>query len=376
MIIVLALSVTAVASAADDTGGARVVFKAGEPDASGHFQVTMTIYNAKFNTFQFVMRYDKATVVPVNSKGEVTSSFSAFASKAGDADWLATVGTSIDGEKGLIDFTGYVSAGTSVNTDGLAEVSGYANVGKSGVHVFNFHFKKVGDKNIVIEIAKQDSTKPYSRFLPAGGALLDAGDHIQATVTFDLPASVGKSHSETSSPLPPAETMTKAERLKGTIALQIGNYGATAEGALIHIDSDNKAVVPYIDDNGRTMVPVRFIAEKLGASVAWDPVLRKVTITHEGKVIIMNIGSTQYFVNGEKKAMDTAPAIKAGWNRTMVPIRFVAEALGMSVGWDPTNKLVLIAPADKPWQPDKQAEKDAVSDILLVISPVFRDFIN
>ena len=386
LIVVLVFYSTVVSLGAGDDSKARVVFKAGEPDANGLFSVTLTIYNAKFNAFQFVLRYDSSTVVPINSKGEATSSFSDFASKAEKTNWMSTVGTSIDTNKGLIDFTGYVSPGASVSTDGLAKLSGYANIGKSGVQAFSFSFKKSGNNNVSIEIAKQDAQKSFSKFLPEGGVLIDAGYIVPTTISFELPASIGVSHSVESSDLsttspgissssPSSDVaMTKAERLKGTIALQIGNYGAAEEGAL-YIDAENKAVVPYIDENGRTMVPVRFIAERLGAKVAWDPETRKVTIKLDGKEINMSIGSTQYSLNGENKYMDTAPTIKTGWNRTMVPIRFVAEALGKSVEWDKANKLVFITPVNKPWELEREGEKEATNSILMVISPLIRDFI-
>ena len=89
----------------------------------------------------------------------------------------------------------------------------------------------------------------------------------------------------------------------------------------------------------------------------------------------MSIGSTQYSLNGENKYMDTAPTIKTGWNRTMVPIRFVAEALGKSVEWDKANKLVFITPVNKPWELEREGEKEATNSILMVISPLIRDFI-
>jgi hypothetical protein len=62
-----------------------------------------------------------------------------------------------------------------------------------------------------------------------------------------------------------------------TIVLVIGRNYALVSGRQIYLDA-NRSVVPYIQAPGRTMLPVRFIAEQLGALVTWDAVLRRVTL--------------------------------------------------------------------------------------------------
>lgn len=374
LVVVVAIS-TPIEVLAAENKTAAVVFNASECDADGNFLLSMTIYNAKFNTFQFVIRYDQTTVTPVDKTGAPTGSFSAFSKKKTGTDWLSTVGTSIDTQKGLIDFTGYVTPGDGLSTDGLEQIQGYANVGDTGISVFDFHFRKTGSTDTVIEIASQSTSKVYSGFLPEGAALIDAGEKLPLDVKFDLPKSVGTGGTYRPSAPKADSAMTKEERLKGTIALQIGNYGAAAEGTLFQIDPDNPDVHPYIDGNGRTMVPVRFVAEQLGASVNWNSTVQQVTIKSGDRTILMTIGSRNYTVNGVANSMDTAPVIKAGWNRTMVPIRFVSEALGRAVEWDPQNRLVIITEKSTPWQSDRDAEKQAVQSILFVISDLVRDFI-
>ena len=373
MVIAVAVFAPAVACAAA-AENPSVVFKASESDADGVFTLSMTVRNAAFNTFQFVIRYDKATVTPVDASGAPTGAFSVFAQKRPGIDWLSTVGTSIDTQKGLIDFTGFVSPGSGVTTDGMAEIPGYANLGKTGITLFDFHFKKSGTVDAVIEIAAQNAVKPYSTFLPEGAALLDAGEKLPVNVQFDLPSSVGAGGSYTPSP-PVIETpMTKEERLQNTIALQIGNDGAASSGALMRIDPDNPEVKPYIDENDRTMVPVRFVAESLGADVDWNPQTRQITIVTAGRTIVMTVGSKTYTLNGVAYTMDTEPVILKAWNRTAVPIRFVSQALGRAVEWDPVNQLVLITDQAQPWQLSPAAEKQATTSILFVISDLVRDF--
>lgn len=86
---------------------------------------------------------------------------------------------------------------------------------------------------------------------------------------------------------------------------------------------------PYIA-NGRTMVPFRGIAEALGAKVNWDEAANKVTITGD-KTVELTIGSTTAAVDGQAVTLDV-PAVVAG-GRTMVPLRFIGESLGAEVNY-------------------------------------------
>lgn len=91
---------------------------------------------------------------------------------------------------------------------------------------------------------------------------------------------------------------------------------------------------------GRTMVPIRFVAERLGANVEWDAASSRVIMVRAGTTIIMTIGKQQAAINGKDFLMDVAPYIKNG--RTMVPARYVAEFFGQIVSWNGTFSRVLI----------------------------------
>lgn len=103
---------------------------------------------------------------------------------------------------------------------------------------------------------------------------------------------------------------------------------------------------PYINTDGRTMVPVRFVSEKLGADVEWDNETQTVHITHDQKTISMTIGSREVTVNGETIRLDTAAELYEG--RTMVPLRFVSEVLDSTVEWDQAAHAVKVT--DKEYQ--------------------------
>ena len=77
--------------------------------------------------------------------------------------------------------------------------------------------------------------------------------------------------------------------------------------------------------SGRTMVPFRFVGEAMGAEVGWEASEQKITLTLYGKQIVLRIGSTTAMVNGNPVVLDAPPTIIGG--RTLVPIRFVSESL-------------------------------------------------
>jgi titin len=104
-------------------------------------------------------------------------------------------------------------------------------------------------------------------------------------------------------------------------------------------------VAPVILES-RTLGPVRYIAEALGADVAWDPVERKVTLTRGSTTIELWIDRNTARVDGfyvliDPENPDVKPAILPP-GRTMLPFRFIAEQLGAGVGWDPVKREVTI----------------------------------
>jgi len=101
---------------------------------------------------------------------------------------------------------------------------------------------------------------------------------------------------------------------------------------------------PYINTDGRTMVPVRFVSEKLGADVKWEEKTQSVILKYEEKEIRMGIGSKEVSVNGEALTLDTAAEKHEG--RTMVPLRFVSEVLDSKVEWDEGAHSVRVTDAE------------------------------
>jgi len=90
--------------------------------------------------------------------------------------------------------------------------------------------------------------------------------------------------------------------------------------------------VPAQIINSRTMVPLRFIFEKLGAAIDWNDAARTVDVTRGTTKMHFQIDKNTATVNGQTKTLDTPPQIIDG--RTLIPVRFLAESLGYSVVWD------------------------------------------
>ena len=109
-----------------------------------------------------------------------------------------------------------------------------------------------------------------------------------------------------------------------------------SENENIKISVDDKEVtfpdaMPFVDENSRTLSPIRAISEAAGFTVAWDGEEQKVTISKDGNIIILYIGSPLVSVNGKAVTMDTKAQIING--RTYIPVRFIGESLGYEVIW-------------------------------------------
>ena len=131
-------------------------------------------------------------------------------------------------------------------------------------------------------------------------------------------------------------TSTPQETPTGTtiIKLVVGKSTFTVNGKSKTLDS------PPVIKNGRTLLPIRPVIESLGGTVAWDSVARKVTIKLGSTTIELWIDKKNAKVNGVTKTLDVAPQIING--RTMVPVRFVSENLGAKVDWDDKTKTITI----------------------------------
>ena len=139
-------------------------------------------------------------------------------------------------------------------------------------------------------------------------------------------------------PLSAVAAETSSEK-KTTLVFIIDSNTYTANGELIVMD-----VSPQIIE-GRTMLPIRYAAEPLGADIGWDNATKKVTVSLGETNMELWIGQRNAFVDGKSVPIDTEnPNVKPLIikDRTMLPLRFVAENLGCEVQWDSATRKVTI----------------------------------
>lgn len=108
----------------------------------------------------------------------------------------------------------------------------------------------------------------------------------------------------------------------------------TINGAALNFD-----VQPVIV-GGRLLVPLRTIFDALGASVTWDAATQTVSAVQGNTTVILTINSQIAYKNGGPVTLDVPPALVSG--RTMVPLRFVAESMSCYVNFDPVSNRVVI----------------------------------
>ncbi|OKP98923.1 stalk domain-containing protein [Paenibacillus sp. P46E] len=119
-------------------------------------------------------------------------------------------------------------------------------------------------------------------------------------------------------------------------------YAQTGKkGVKLYVNGEESAsgVAPIVT-SGSTLVPFKAIAEALQAEVVWNGKERSVTMTREGTTVKLFINNKTAYVNGKAVTLQVAPAIVKG--NTVVPVRFVSEALKATVKWEPESQSVVI----------------------------------
>lgn len=133
----------------------------------------------------------------------------------------------------------------------------------------------------------------------------------------------------------------------GVIAVALAGTGLTqmAEAAMVTLNGQPMATsVAPIQRNGRTLVPMRDIFQALGANVSWNSLTQGITATRGGTNIGLQLGNRAATVNGQRVYLEQSPILYNG--STMVPMRFVAEALGAQVNWNPRAEIAAITTQD------------------------------
>ncbi len=133
---------------------------------------------------------------------------------------------------------------------------------------------------------------------------------------------------------------------------------------IVVIDGQKVAFdVPPIIENGRTLVPLRAIFEKMGAKVSWNADTRTASAVKGDTTVVVAIGSKSPTINGAEKTIDVPAEIIDG--RTLAPMRFVCEAFGGAVSWAADTRTVSVKSKSdsKPDSEDEDVNDRVVQDI-------------
>ena len=204
------------------------------------------------------------------------------------------------------------------------------------------------DNDVTVNVVKEDGSTAQVTGTIVGAYVADQSNK-DAKVTVDVDndtVSKGKgeitvyaSQPTTAEIVVAVEDSTNHGLYVGNLNYTFGNVDITAHHNVVMTIGSSEYVVdkqlftmdaaPYVDSNWRTMVPIRALAEAFDATVTYDNDDRTVTIEYNDQTIVMTIDEATYTVNGEEAEMDTEAVIKG--DRTYVPVRFAAEAMGFTV---------------------------------------------
>lgn len=126
-----------------------------------------------------------------------------------------------------------------------------------------------------------------------------------------------------------------------TVILQIDNPVMTVNGTEYEVDPGRGTAPVIVGD--RTLLPVRTIIESFGGSVAWDDETQTVILGYGSDIITLVIESSTAYLNETPVTLDVAPVLLN--ERTMLPIRFIAESFGFGVEWNEEQQRVTVTNA-------------------------------
>ena len=343
-------------------------------DGNGYFDVTVKLYNVSFSGMQAAFTFDPqiAQIVSI-STGEAATSFDQAREILIQDNILSELWKNVDNTNGTFRFANYLTPGV----ESSLVKNNLIVASNKGLAIYKIRFKKISSADFALALSTTEES------LPEGVVIADGKNEIQVTTRFDYPNKPSKEVTTGGgggggggTPKPQPEPQPEPE---------VNPRDKRIENTVI-LQIDNYAVVidgtlKHVDEdtevrpyikNNRTMVPLRLIAEAFENEVEWIPETRSVVIKSEGIEIVLNIGSDIVYVNGEQKSLDAAPEISN--SRTFVPLRFIAEILGKDVNWDESNRAVIICPAEFPWDTENTIEKEYLADALPLMSPLVQIF--
>ena len=204
------------------------------------------------------------------------------------------------------------------------------------------------DNEVTVEVVKEDGTRAQVEGTIVSAYVADQSNEDAKVYVEGVGNNVTKGKGEitvyaseatTADIVVAVKDKTNSGLYAATLEYNAGNLDITAHHEVTMTIGSSQYVVdkqlftmdaaPYVDSNWRTMVPIRALAEAFDATVTYDNDARTVTIEYENQTIVMTVDESAYTINGEEAEMDTEAVIKS--DRTYVPVRFAAEAMGFTV---------------------------------------------
>ncbi len=134
---------------------------------------------------------------------------------------------------------------------------------------------------------------------------------------------------------PVAAPAQKSAPKSNLIEFVPGQDSYSVNGTVYAVDA-----AAFIDNSGRALVPVQYLSDALGVQTTWDNNTKSVTLTKGKTTVKLAIGSKKIIISGKTQTIDSAPVIQNG--RTYLPVNYIAKAFGYTVSWDDESDTVII----------------------------------
>lgn len=135
-----------------------------------------------------------------------------------------------------------------------------------------------------------------------------------------------------------ASSTVTAESSQKRIILKVDETGMFVDDAEYSTLIDPEAYATPVMVNNRVLLPIGNIIKEFGGSTSWDAAPKKLTLSLNSNKIVLYLNNKKAFVNGAQTNLDVAPTTISG--RTMVPLKFVSDHLGLQLIWDQKIRLL------------------------------------
>ena len=365
-------------SAAPVDNTPKVVLEATEPDADGYFTLDITLYNATYKGIISAISYDEAVVAVVNkeTKEATTDLLEALTCPIVAKD-LETGEEIADWQSfnGSKMGNGTIALMTVLNTkckypNSIISDKFQALADENGLAVAKIAMKKLSDAPVEFKLVDNKTI--------AGGMMVINSYGMQdCTVEFKYPDGKtdsvnveGVNETLSSDKTEGSDMVTRKQLRAENVVFLQINNYGTVANGTLKWVDKNNKEVRPYIKNDRTMVPLRYIAEELKCKVDYVEETREILIESGRTKLVFQIDSLTYTNDGLKKSLDAAPEIVE--DRTFVPLRAVSEALNCDVQWLEGQRMVIVSPANYPWAKDNEVEKQLMSEIMLMLT--LRDY--